>query len=328
MELQSLRELREQGRSNSGVRHDLESGTLHKVRRGVYGDGQECRALTLEQRHLGTMHAVRFAAVGREPTFCCTSAAVAWRLPLFRADSAHVHVVAPSTSFHRSSGDVVRHRGAPELDIVRIDDLVCTSLARTVFDVVREQSPETAIACADAALRRVAWNAADRSFDHAAQERLRSEIFALIHAKPGARGIRQARTIMAFADGRAQLPGEGVSRLYIAWLGFPPPLLQVRVAGPRGFDYHVDFGFRELKKFGEFDGAGKYKNPAYLNGRTPERVLRDEKEREDWIRGTTQWGFARWGMTHLESPQTLGERLRRFGVVPPSPGHRTLARIG
>jgi hypothetical protein len=137
-----------------------------------------------------------------------------------------------------------------------------------------------------------------------------------IDAASGARGIRRARWVIAFADGRAHLPGESVSRLQLSRLGFRPPQLQVPVAGPAGRRYFVDFGLTDVRAFGEFDGRDKYLDEAMRRGLPLERVLLEEKQREDWIRGTTQWRFARWGDEHITSPKALAKRLASFSISP------------
>ena len=76
------------------------------------------------------------------------------------------------------------------------------------------------------------------------------------------------------------------------------PQLQVPVAGPTGQTYFVDFGLAEVRAFGEFDGKDKYLDVALRRGAPLEQVLLEEKRREDWIRGTTQWRFARWEDEH------------------------------
>lgn len=320
MELLTRSQLTDRGVAERQIHRDVASGALARVRSGLYAEGREWSLLRPEARHLLLMDAVRIAAHGGEPVFGCISAAAAWGLPVFRADTSRVHTLTSRGSFRHSQGDVVRHRGDPDGDVTRIGGFLCTPLARTLFDVIREQTPEASISCADAALRRVSWNNATRQCDRSAAETLRSDVQTLIDRNPGARGIRQARRVIAFAHPAAQLPGESISRLYLSQLGFAPPRLQVRVPGPRGRDFEMDFAFDSIRAFGEFDGTRKYTDPQYLRGRTPERALLDEKEREDWVRGTTQWRIGRWGMSHLGSARALGERLARFGITPAGHG--------
>lgn len=120
-----------------------------------------------------------------------------------------------------------------------------------------------------------------------------------------------------FADGRAESPGESVSRLQLHRLGFREIDLQVAVEGPRGVDYQVDIGLRDVKTFWEFDGEVKYRDESLRRGRAIEDVLLDEKRREDWIRGRTQWRLCRGGFADIATPEILAARLSAFGVRPP-----------
>ena len=203
----------------------------------------------------------------------------------------------------------------PERDIVVRHGIRCTSLERTVFDMCRTLGAESAVAAADAGERQFALRG--RVWDEDAVGFWRRSMSDRVDAASGARGVRQARWVAAFADGRAQLPGESVSRLQLVRLGFMAPQLQVPVAGPTGQTYFVDFGLAEVRAFGEFDGKDKYLDVALRRGAPLEQVLLDEKRREDWIRGTTQWRFARWSDEHSVTPAALAARLASFGIRPP-----------
>lgn len=108
-----------------------------------------------------------------------------------------------------------------------------------------------------------------------------------------------------------------MSRLQLHRLGFRDLDLQVAVAGPRGSDYFVDIGLRQVRTFWEFDGEVKYRDVAMRQGRSIEDVVLDEKRREDWIRGVTQWRLCRGGFADIATPETLAARLSAFGVHPP-----------
>lgn len=167
---------------------------------------------------------------------------------------------------------------------------------------------------ADAALRRLC-TVARHEYSLPAAEAVCAEVFAI--AKRSAHGLTRARRVLRFADGRAQLPGESVSRVRLAELGFARPRLQVPVAGPtgRGF-FFVDFGLDDVEAFGEFDGRLKYHDGLLTVFRSADEVFDDEKQREDWIRGTTRRRFARWGWPHIGSAAQLGARLAAFGITP------------
>lgn len=79
--------------------------------------------------------------------------------------------------------------------------------------------------------------------------------------------------LLAFADGRAQLPGESVSRLHLRSLGFDGIRLQSRVEGVAGEEYWLDFAFPAHRVFGEFDGRGKYVDGDFRGERSAEMVV-------------------------------------------------------
>jgi len=198
-------------------------------------------------------------------------------------------------------------------DVARRHGMLCTSLARTVFDLARTLRPEAVIAAGDAALRRVSVRGHDVDLEAAAA--WREEIDRL--CTPGLRGVRRARWMSGFADGRAQLPGESVSRLQLHRLGFRDIELQVPIQGAAGERYFADFGFRRSRAFGEFDGEDKYLEPELRHAPTPVDAVLAEKRGEDDIRGVTGWRVVRWGSAHTRTAEDLGARLAAFGIHPP-----------
>jgi GNAT superfamily N-acetyltransferase len=207
-------------------------------------------------------------------------------------------------------------------DVTVVQGLRCTTLARTVVDLVGTLPVEAAISVADAALRIVAWDPATRRYDDTAAERWRNELLERLATRAGHRGIGQARWVVQFADGRAQRPGESISRLYLHWLGFAPPRLQVPVPGPGGRTWWLDFGLDDIPVWGEFDGERKYLDPTMLAGKTAGRAVLDEKWREDYIRGSTRRAVLRWGDAHISTPAALARRLTEFAVELPRPRAR------
>jgi hypothetical protein len=253
-------------------------------------------------------------AQAEPPVLCRESAAVVLTLPLYKHRVSKVHTLCTGGVRASSTSDVVRH--AERLDddtVIEIEGMRCTSLARTVTDVARTTSLEVGLACADAALRIVASRG--RDYDEGAAEQLRDGMRSVLAASPGAHGTPRARWVVEFADGRAQLPGESVSRLRLFQLGFPAPRLQFEVPAPAGAPYHVDIA--EDDWLGEFDGQDKYLDEAMRRGLSLERVLLEEKKREDWIRARTRRTLARWGDEHLATPQTLADRLAVYGIRAP-----------
>lgn len=298
------------------LRRLVDVGEIRRIHRGWYVPQSTWKTLYTEQRHHAHLRGVAQAMRSENAVFSHSSAAVLWGLPLFRWHPRSVHTTLRHGIHVRSAADVVRHRDAlHERDVTEINGVRCTSLARTSIDVARLAPLEAAVAALDAAFRRVAGSpGGGQDYDVDRAERFRDDLSRRLVGLKGARGVCQARWVVGFADGRAQLPGESVSRLYLDQLGFARPRLQVAVAGPAGSPYFIDF---ELDgAWGEFDGIGKYTDPNYLRGRSPAQALEDEKRREDWIRGVTGRRVVRWTFEHLDSASALSHRLGAFGIHP------------
>ncbi len=290
--------------------------SLKSIRRGWYMEAAEWRELWPEGRHLA--HVVAAVRDARSTVVMShTSAAVLWGLPLYRVAPRRVHITMTRPRRNSSSPDILRHTAAlPDGDVVRRGGVLCTSLGRTVIDLARLLPTDAAVALADAAERQMAVRG--RVWDRDARAVWREELAERLGRARGSRGVRAGRRVVAFADGRAELPGESVSRLQLARLGFAPPELQVRFGAPGGGDYFVDFRLPDARALGEFDGKTKYVDEAIRQGRPLDDILLAEKQREDWIRGLSQERFARWGDEHIGSPAALGARLAAFGIRPPA----------
>lgn len=310
--LRARHDLLEGGMTERKLRAGLAGGAMRRIWRGWYVAESQWQSLWPEGRHLLEVVAADRSSIAGIVA-AGVSAAVLQGMPLYRHSPDRVHVVAPGRS--RSSPGIMRHEVTlDDEDIVTRGGIRCTSLERTVIDVARTTAVETGIACADAALRMMAVTGQQQDEERATA--WRAQLLER-SAASRERGIRQARRIIAFSDGRAQLPGESVSRFRLWQLGFRRLELQVPVPGPTGSPYWVDFAMEDAGALGEFDGEGKYLDPALLGSRTTQQALLEEKQREDWIRGVTQRPFARWADEHIATPNALGTRLAAFGIRPP-----------
>lgn len=313
--LRSRETLLQEGRSERELHALVEHGLFIRVRRGWYVDAADWKNLWNEGRHLLQVLAVARNAGRPGPVFYGVSAAVVLGFPLYRLAPKNVHTVILGLRHGRTTANVAHHNvRVPADEIVEVDGIRCTSPERTVLDLACVLEPESALAVADAALRQAAVRGHQQDPDIAARwhERLGARADAL-----SVRGIRQARDLLDFADGRSQLPGESVSRLQLRRLGFTDIGLQTRVVGPEGEDYWLDFAFRGARAFGEFDGRSKYLDPKLRGERSAEAVVLDEKKREDAVRGVTGWRMVRWGSEHILTADDLGSRLQSFGIRPP-----------
>jgi hypothetical protein len=306
-------DLGERHLDSRGIARRVDAGHLRVVRPGIFADLSDGARFTTEEWVLARAAAWDMVARDR-PVFSHTTAAVAHQCPLYRDTDARVHVILPPERPGPAKG-LVRHRGeVPDAELVEVHGMLFTTLERTVADVARTSPFATAVCIADAALRAASLEAPGRYRQDRA-DTFRQNAAAIM--RRSAHGQRRATRVLAFADGRAQLPGESVSRIHLIELGFALPRLQVRVPGPHGTDYWVDFGLDDVLAFGEFDGKAKYRDPLLRRGLTMAQVLEKEKQREDWIRGTTQRRLARWGSEHIRTAAALGDRLASFGIIPP-----------
>lgn len=302
-------------RRATGYRSSAVDATLIRVRPGVFVREDDWRRAQPEAQVVARARALTLASA-LPPVVSHESAAAVHGLPLFRAHPTHVHI---SLDDDRPGAPTatIRHRSQlREGEVVEIDGIHVTSLVRTVADVARTAGFEQAVVIADAALRQVA-GARPEPEDPTAAAAFRAAVRAI--ADRSAHGSWRAARVLRFADGRAQLPGESISRIRLVELGFRRIVLQEPVPGPNGSEYWVDFAIGRGADawLGEFDGRLKYEDAAMLGGRAAGTVLHREKQREDWIRGVRQRPLARWGWSHIASPDALATRLRAFGIHPP-----------
>lgn len=311
--LMTYKGLVRRGTTPKVVRMQVADESLVRIRPGVYVSGDEWRRARPEKQVIARARALDLASSDR-PVFTHETAAALHGLPLYRPDQARVHVTLPPERPGAVVG-VVRHRGElPEAEGAEIDGLLCTTLPRTIADVARTATFEKAVTVADAALRRTAGRGAG-GYDRDAASAFCEEVRRI--ARRSAHGVARAERVLRFADGRAQLPGESISRIRLAQLGFSDLELQVPVDAPGGGSYYVDFGIDGRRVLGEFDGAVKYVDGRMLDGRTTAEAFDREKRREDWIRGRTGAPLVRWGWTDVATAATLGARLAAFGIRPP-----------
>ena len=314
--LTSRAQLIDAGATAREISARIRGGELSVVRRGWFAESTVVGELWPESRHL--LHVMAVVRDGHGTgVLSHLSAAVLHGLPLYRLRPARVHLTTGAPTRIASGPDVFRHVAPlPPTDVTIVDGLACTTLERTVFDCARTLPLEAGVSIADAAERVMALGG--REWDQGASDRWRRGLRDRVERATGARGIRAARFLADFSNGKAQLPLESVSRLQLHRLGFRAVRLQIPIAAPGAGTYFVDLGLDEVKTFAECDGEAKYRDEAMRSGRSLEQVLLDEKAREDWIRGTTGWRMIRWGDRPARSSQALAILLRSFGIPLPA----------
>lgn len=103
------------------------------------------------------------------------------------------------------------------------------------------------------------------------------ELETAIAAYPRWPGLRQAREIQAFSNGKAESVLESVARVIMHENGLPPPELQVWIHDGYGARIgRVDFFWARYNTIGEADGAMKYEDSAAARN----QLERDKKLRQ------------------------------------------------
>jgi Transcriptional regulator, AbiEi antitoxin len=217
------------------------------------------------------------------------SAALIHNLPLLHPPPARPDL----TITPRATGDVsgaLLHRATlqPE-DVIEVDGVAVTTVARTLIDIGRSTSTAAAVVTIDAALHRRLADAQDLE-----------EIIRACRHWPR---IRRARLAVALADPRAESPLESFSRLVLRWLKLPPPDLQPSVYDETGaFVGRADFYWDQFGVVGEADGRDKYDK---------RDVLTAEKVRQEHL-ANCGIEVARWGWADARyRPRHVAERIRR-----------------
>lgn len=286
-EILLTRALRDQGFTYDEVVRLRHRGDLHQIRRGAYAVPGES-SLDREALHRRLIHAtvpqlVDGAVVSHH------SAAVLHGLPVWLTQDVRVHV----TRLGEGNRRVLLHvNPAPLADdeIVLVDGIAVTSVARTVLDLARTRSMEQAVAAADHALR------AGLPLERFAEGLGRMRRWP---------GVCAARRVVDFSDPRAETVGESISRVRILRDGLPKPDLQVEIVGAFGeVIARVDFYWPEFRTAGEFDGKVKY-GRLLTDGQKVEDVL----VREDAVRGEGH-EMARWIWEDCWQRDVIGRRVR------------------
>lgn len=281
------------GYSPHEIRHARQMGDLTPLVRGSYAWGPSYRESSPEGKHLLL---ARSRALGSPSVVLShVSAAVLHGLPVPRETLSTIHLTRPGRGGSRRSAGMHQHAGLfGNGDVVTKDGVEVTSLPRTLVDLSRLLSFENAVVAADVALR------ADTGV-----------VVGLPHVLYRARhlpGVGPARRALAFADGRAESPGESRTRVALHHADLPAPELQLEIFDECGsFVGRVDLAIPSCGVIVEFDGMVKYGD--LLRGNlTPQQVLVKEKRREDALRGLG-WLVVRVTWAELADGRQFASRL-------------------
>lgn len=281
------------GYSSDEVQRSVRAGRLVVVRKGCYV-ARSALPDAADERYAMRVRATG-PALAPDAVISHVSAAAVHGLPLWGIGLERVHVTRDRRSGGRVNPRLHVHSGhLPAAEVVVLDGLAVTSVARTVVDLARVLPFEQSVVLADAALHRglVA----------------RAELDAVVEKSARRSGIPAARRVLAFADGLSESPGESRSRVRMRLCGIAQPQLQMPIATRLGV-MRADFGWSQYRAVGEFDGLAKY--GALLSpGRAPSDAVVAEKLREDAIRDEG-WRVTRWIWSELEPFDEVARRIER-----------------
>lgn len=281
-------------------------GDVVRLVRGIYVPRTVLERLDPWDREL--LRGIAATARGRvRQPLCGISAARVWGVPILEDELAPVvHALGWDDRATRRSSDlrywataddtfrVVEHRGA-----------VVTDLARTIVELSTRSTFARSVAAIDWAIRiRQGPGEPGTTID---------EIRGVADALGIVRGRARLERALAFADGRAESPGESWMRVLIHQLGFEVPDLQHEYRLTDGRHFRSDFRWSSIRLAGEFDGRLKYRAGEARGGRSAEQVVVEEKEREDAIRATGD-GMLRCVWDDLRDPRLLRHKLEAAEV--------------
>jgi hypothetical protein len=288
----------EVGADDRAMRRSFEAGSLVRIRRGAYAASPHWSELRDADRYDLRIAAV-LATRRSEVVLSHHSAARLWGLPLIDWP-ATVHITEPLDSRRRSKNGVVVHRRQlRESDRSERSGVRVTSLLRTLVDLACDAAFRDAVAAIDAA-----------RFRHG--EACGPQVLAEALEMFGLRNSSRGRRAIAFSTDAAMSPLESFSRVVIAELGFPEPVLQQVFRTPAGRRL-ADFWWPAERVIGECDGQTKYQEMQFTHGRSAADVVWAEKLRENELSDTGA-RVARWSWVDCAQPSRLAVRLRAAGL--------------
>jgi Transcriptional regulator, AbiEi antitoxin/Protein of unknown function (DUF559) len=231
----ALWQLRELGLSDRAVRSRVAAGKLHRIYRGVYAVGH--RVLSMNGR--------RMAAVLAPGQGAFASYRMAGALHAI-VNSSALEVTVPTRGGRAIKGILIhRTRCLEPEDVTAIDNIPCTSLARTLLDYAEIASArQLERACEQAEIR--------RTYDQRA-------IDAAIDRNPGRRGAKRLLAVIAdFRPGTTPTKNDLEEAMLAICdrIDAPRPLVNAWIPFPEGGGASPDFLWPQLepKRIVEVDG--------------------------------------------------------------------------
>jgi predicted transcriptional regulator of viral defense system len=229
------------------------------------------------------------------------SAALVHGLPLLDPPPRRPDLTVPPRRTGDVTGALLHRAGLHRDEVVVVDGVAVTSVARTLIDLARTVSRPAAVVTMDAALHRQLTDV--------------QQLLATIDRCSYWPNIRRAAAAVDLADARAESPLESISRLVLPRLQLPPPKPQAVIRDEFGrFVGRCDFYWDGPGVFGEADGRGKYDGRDVL---TAEKIRQEALETLGLIGVRWGWRDVRVGqrrlVSRIESAFARGELRDRSG---------------
>lgn len=285
------------------LRARISTGELTRIAPGSYVRTRQWRELTPMARHAQLVweSAARLRA---GQVFSHFAAAALHGIDILGQWPSTIDVSVGLATGGRSTGHVRRHgRDLARVEAVPWGRHFVTTPLQTSIDLIGALPFLQGVVVADRAL----W------LRRQGGALVAPEALAGGAARVVGRGSARAARAAAFASPQSDSVRESQSRVIMSVLGFPDPELQAGFVLSDGREAYTDFFWPEYEHIGEFDGVGKYRDPALLQGRDPAEILLAEKDREDDLRRQVR-AFSRWRTPQLDSPRQLYDILTSAGL--------------
>ncbi|MDO9379999.1 MAG: type IV toxin-antitoxin system AbiEi family antitoxin domain-containing protein [Nocardioidaceae bacterium] len=287
------------GHHDRSIREALHTHEWERVRVGAYAPGEAFRALAPQEQHLVAARACTHK-LGNRVALSHTTAVLAHGIATVDVDLRTVHALRLDGGSSRRESGVCHHEAKSPL----------------LPHVARDAHGQLVVAPA-AALRQAATLVDQKRAAVMVDSALHlglvtvDELTAIERIFERWPQAARFRLVLAFADARAESPGETLVRWICKVFGLPRPELQRVVRDALGVAGRTDFSWLDGRHLGEFDGKVKYLR-LVREGETASDAVVREKAREDRLRATRA-GMSRfvWSDVLDRNEGRTAERLRR-----------------
>jgi predicted transcriptional regulator of viral defense system len=230
----SLDQLRALGLTASAIRARVRRGSLIRLHRGVYAVGHA--AIKVEGHLMAAVLACGEGAV-------LSHRAAAAHLDLRRSDRARIDVTVPGAGTRAKKGiEIHRSRTLAPADVIRVENIPTTSVARTLLDLAEVVSAQ----------------ALERAFDRAEflQVLDMRALAEVMERNLGRRGLARLRALLSNLDparGRTRTELERLFLTLCANAGLPRPLVNAHLL-LEGDYIEADFHWPAYRLVAETDG--------------------------------------------------------------------------